>query len=67
MKFISNLVPREGRFFEYLNQHASPIAQGSGALAELLRTILVTPPEPKLNVRTASHCCVAIARFSSRY
>jgi predicted phosphate transport protein (TIGR00153 family) len=37
MKFISNLVPREGKFFEYFNQHASLIAQGSAALTNLLR------------------------------
>ena len=37
MSFISNLVPREGRFFEYFNQHASLIAEGSRVLTELLR------------------------------
>jgi predicted phosphate transport protein (TIGR00153 family) len=37
MKFIANLVPREGKFFEYFNQHASLIAQGSAALTGLLR------------------------------
>lgn len=37
MKFIANLVPREGKFFEYFNQHASLLAQGSVALTGLLR------------------------------
>ena len=37
MKFISNLVPREGKFFEYFNQHASLIAEGSAALTDLLK------------------------------
>ena len=37
MKFIANLVPREGKFFEYFNQHASLIAQASGTLTNLLR------------------------------
>jgi len=37
MKFIANLVPREGKFFEYFNEHASLIAQGSAALTNLLR------------------------------
>ena len=36
MSFISNLVPREGRFFEYFNQHAGKIVEASSALAELL-------------------------------
>ena len=37
MSFMSNLVPREGRFFEYFNQHASKIAEASRVLADLLR------------------------------
>lgn len=37
MGFIANLVPREGRFFQYFNQHASLIAEASGVLTELLR------------------------------
>jgi predicted phosphate transport protein (TIGR00153 family) len=37
MGFISNLVPREGKFFEYFNQHASLIAEASGVLTGLLR------------------------------
>lgn len=37
MKFIANLVPREGKFFEYFNQHAELAVQASGTLAELLR------------------------------
>jgi len=37
MKIIDKLVPREGRFFELFNQHASRIAEASSVLAELLR------------------------------
>jgi uncharacterized protein len=33
---IANLVPREGKFFEYFNQHASRIAEGSRELTQLL-------------------------------
>lgn len=36
MGIISNLVPREGRFFDYFNQHASRVAEGSRVLAQLL-------------------------------
>jgi len=50
MKFISNLVPREGRFFEYFNQHASLIAQGSGVLTELLRNYAdVSTRQPRID------------------
>jgi len=37
MNFIAKLVPREGRFFEFFNQHASLIAQASSVLTGLLR------------------------------
>ena len=37
MNFIAKLAPREGRFFEFFNQHASLIAEASGVLAGLLR------------------------------
>ena len=37
MNFIAKLVPREGRFFEFFNQHASLIAEASGVLIGLLR------------------------------
>ncbi|MEP7312872.1 MAG: DUF47 family protein [Pseudomonadota bacterium] len=37
MNFIAKLVPREGRFFEFFNQHASLIAQASNVLTSLLR------------------------------
>jgi len=37
MNFIAKLAPREGRFFEYFNQHASLIAEASSVLAGLLR------------------------------
>jgi uncharacterized protein len=37
VKFIAQLIPREGRFFELFNQHAGRIAEASGVLAELLR------------------------------
>jgi len=37
MNFIAKLAPREGRFFEFFNQHASLIAEASGVLADLLR------------------------------
>ncbi len=36
MGFIANLVPREGRFFEYFNQHAGCIAAASHELTLLL-------------------------------
>jgi uncharacterized protein len=36
MGFIANLVPREGKFFEYFNQHASRIAEASAELSLLL-------------------------------
>ena len=36
MGLMANLVPREGRFFEYFNQHADRIAQASNELALLL-------------------------------
>lgn len=37
MKFIAKLAPREGRFFELFNQHASLIAEASAVLADLLQ------------------------------
>ena len=37
MNFIAKLAPREGRFFEFFNQHASLIAEASGVLAGLMR------------------------------
>ena len=37
MNFIAKLAPREGRFFEFFNQHASLIAEASGVLTGLLR------------------------------
>jgi uncharacterized protein len=36
MSFIANLVPREGKFFEYFNQHASRAAEASNELTLLL-------------------------------
>jgi uncharacterized protein Yka (UPF0111/DUF47 family) len=36
MGFIANLVPREGKFFEYFNQHASRAAEASNELTLLL-------------------------------
>jgi len=36
MGIIANLVPREGKFFEYFNQHADRIASASRELALLL-------------------------------
>ena len=36
MGLMANLVPREGKFFEYFNQHADRIAQASQELALLL-------------------------------
>jgi uncharacterized protein len=36
MGFIANLVPREGKFFEYFNQHASRTAEASNELTLLL-------------------------------
>jgi uncharacterized protein len=36
MGFIANLVPREGKFFDYFNQHASRAAQASNELTLLL-------------------------------
>jgi uncharacterized protein len=37
LNFIAKLIPREGRFFELFNQHASRIADASHVLTELLR------------------------------
>jgi predicted phosphate transport protein (TIGR00153 family) len=37
MQLISKLVPREARFFELFNRHASLVAEGSRELAALLR------------------------------
>lgn len=36
MTFISRLMPREGRFFDYFTQHAALIQQGGVALVDLL-------------------------------
>jgi uncharacterized protein len=36
MGFIANLVPREGKFFEYFNEHASRAAEASNELTLLL-------------------------------
>ncbi len=36
MKFISRMMPQEGRFFEYFTQHAALIGQGGIALVDLL-------------------------------
>jgi uncharacterized protein len=36
MGIMANLVPREGRFFDYFNQHASHVAEASNELALLL-------------------------------
>lgn len=36
MNFLAKLAPREGRFFELFNQHASLIAEASGVLSALL-------------------------------
>jgi uncharacterized protein len=36
MGFIANLVPREGKFFEFFNQHASRAAEASNELTLLL-------------------------------
>jgi predicted phosphate transport protein (TIGR00153 family) len=36
MNFIAKLAPREGRFFDLFNQHASLIAEAGGVLHELL-------------------------------
>jgi uncharacterized protein len=36
MGLIANLVPREGKFFEYFNQHASRAAEASAVLTKLL-------------------------------
>lgn len=36
MGFIANLVPREGKFFEYFNQHAARAAEASNELVLLL-------------------------------
>ena len=36
MGIIANLVPREGKFFEYFNEHASRIAAASRELVLLL-------------------------------
>jgi uncharacterized protein len=37
MKLLSALVPREGRFFEYFDRHATLVLEGSTVLAELLK------------------------------
>lgn len=37
MNLIAKLVPRENRFFELFNQHASLAAEASGVLSELLK------------------------------
>jgi predicted phosphate transport protein (TIGR00153 family) len=37
MKLIEKLVPREGRFFELFNKHASLVAEASAVLTELMR------------------------------
>lgn len=37
MQLFSRLMPREGRFFDFFNQHASLIAKGGTALAELMQ------------------------------
>lgn len=37
MNILAKLVPRENRFFELFNQHASLIAEAGGVLASLLR------------------------------
>jgi uncharacterized protein len=42
MGFIANLVPREGKFFEYFNQHASRAAEASNELRLLLSEYAVT-------------------------
>jgi uncharacterized protein len=42
MGFIANLVPREGKFFEYFNQHASRAAEASNELTLLLSEYSVT-------------------------
>jgi uncharacterized protein len=42
MGFIANLVPREGKFFEYFNQHASRAAEASNELRLLLSEYSVT-------------------------
>jgi predicted phosphate transport protein (TIGR00153 family) len=42
MGFIANLVPREGKFFEYFNQHASRAAEASNELTLLLSEYAVT-------------------------
>lgn len=44
MKFISRLMPKEGRFFEFFTQHAGLIQQGGVALVDLL-TSYDTPLE----------------------
>jgi predicted phosphate transport protein (TIGR00153 family) len=36
MKFISRLMPQEGRFFEFFAQHAALIGHGGNALVDLL-------------------------------
>jgi uncharacterized protein Yka (UPF0111/DUF47 family) len=36
MGIMANLVPREGKFFEYFNQHADRIAEASRELTLLL-------------------------------
>jgi predicted phosphate transport protein (TIGR00153 family) len=38
MQLFSRLMPREGRFFDFFNQHADLVVKGGVALAELLQT-----------------------------
>jgi predicted phosphate transport protein (TIGR00153 family) len=37
LKLMSGLMPREGRFFEYFDRHATLVLEGSTVLAELLK------------------------------
>ena len=36
MRFLSALMPRETRFFDYFNQHGALIVEGSAALVTLV-------------------------------
>ncbi len=47
MQLLSRLMPREGQFFAYFNQHASFISQGSVALAALLQSYEDQPGRPR--------------------
>ncbi|MEO6080544.1 MAG: DUF47 family protein [Steroidobacteraceae bacterium] len=47
MGFIANLVPREGKFFEYFNQHASRAAEASNELTLLLSEYAVSAARAK--------------------